>query len=248
MFAQPNLPIPPSDPDLFERLLHGPLRLTGQFVWGSNHTFLVEIGGAQGKLAAVYKPARGERPLWDFPDGSLAGREVAAYLTSQALGWNLIPPTVLRPEGPAGPGSVQLFIESDTDRHYFNLTAGEKQRLRPAAAFDVLINNADRKGGHILLAENGDLWLIDHGVSFHIEPKLRTVIWDFAGEPIPVELVEDVRRFGERLRHEAHLRDQFAELLSPEEVAALQRRAQAMVRRPRFPNPGSRRHIPWPPV
>ena len=120
-------------------------------------------------------------------------------MLSRALGWDLVPPTVLRPDGPAGPGSLQLFVDADPERHYFTFTEAEKQRLRPAAVFDLLVNNADRKGGHVLLGESDHLWLIDHGVCFHVEDKLRTVIWDFVGEPIPHELFATLRRLRQML-------------------------------------------------
>jgi hypothetical protein len=195
---------------------------------------------------AVYKPARGERPLWDFPEGSLAQREVAAYVISRALGWDLVPPTVLRPDGPAGPGSLQLFVDADPERHYFRFNQAEKQRLRPAALFDLLINNADRKGGHVLLGESDHLWLIDHGVCFHVEDKLRTVIWDFVGEPIPGELLAGLRIFRRALKEDAALQAELAALLSAPELSALQARAGRLLRLKCFPPPGAGRPYPWP--
>lgn len=230
---------------LLELLRKGRLELTGQFVWGSNDTFLTRVITADGEIQAVYKPSQGEQRLWDFPEGSLAARETAAYLTSRALGWDLVPPTVLRQDGPVGPGSVQLYVEADSDRHYFTFTPEEKQRLRPAAVFDLLINNADRKGGHVLLAHDGHLWLIDHGVCFHQEDKLRTVIWDFVGETIPPVLLEDLHAFGERLRG-GDFRREMAGLLSGPEVVALERRAARLLTDRRFPPPGRGRPYPWP--
>jgi uncharacterized repeat protein (TIGR03843 family) len=228
-------------------LAQGEISLTGQFVWGSNYTFLVRVSGEDGEIEAVYKPARGERPLWDFPSGTLAQREVAAYQTSRALGWDLVPPTVLRPDGPAGPGSLQLFVDADPERHYFTFNDEEKQRLRPAAAFDVLINNADRKGGHVLLGPNGHLWLIDHGVCFHEEEKLRTVIWDFAGEKIPAEILADIGRMHSALEAGGELRQSLDRLLAPKETRALKRRARALLTSGRFPLPSDdRRPYPWP--
>ncbi|MGH2605791.1 MAG: SCO1664 family protein [Anaerolineales bacterium] len=245
----PRLVSPPlvNEIDLLQILRHGRVELTGQFVWGSNHTFLTRVVNAEGEIQAVYKPSRGEQPLWDFPEGSLAARETAAYLTSRALDWDLVPPTVLREDGPAGPGSVQLYVEADSDRHYFTFTPEEKQRLRPAAIFDLLINNADRKGGHVLLAHDRHLWLIDHGVCFHRQDKLRTVIWDFIGEPIPDDLLEDLRGFRQRLRG-GDLRREMGSLLSGPEVAALERRADRLLSDPRFPPPGRGRPYPWPMV
>jgi len=218
----------------------------GQFQWGSNYTFLARLDHPAGELQAVYKPQRGERPLWDFPDGSLARREVAAWRVSEQLGWRLVPPTVLRADGPLGPGSLQLYLDLDPEHHYFTFSDDEKQRLRPAALFDVLVNNADRKGGHILLDGGGHVWLIDHGVCFHSEDKLRTVIWDFAGERVPDPLLAAVDRFRRELTGEASLRAAFESLLAAEEVAALRQRAAWIVDRGVFPIPGEGRPYPWP--
>ncbi len=222
------------------------MRVEGQFLWGSNYTFLARIEAAGGELAAVYKPARGEQPLWDFPEGSLAQREVAAYLTSQALGWDFVPPTVLRADGPAGPGSVQLYVDADPERHYFTFSDAEKERLRPAAVFDILVNNADRKGGHVLLDPQSHIWLIDHGVCFHAEPKLRTVIWDFADQPIPKILTQAVKQLRDRLSPGEPLSRRFEALLSGDEVEAMRERIEATLARPRFPAPGPGRPYPWP--
>ena len=235
----------PSDPVL-QVLSSGTIELKGQFVWGSNFTFLVQVTQGDETQPAVYKPARGERPLWDFPEGTLAQREVAAYVVSRALGWHLVPPTVLRPDGPAGAGSLQLFVDADPERHYFTFTEAEKQRLRPVAVFDLLINNADRKGGHVLLGESEHLWLIDHGVCFHAEDKLRTVIWDFVGEPIPRELLAALRRLRQALLDDDALRTELGGLLAAEEVEALQARADRLLRLKRFPPPGADRPYPWP--
>ncbi|MBX3047102.1 MAG: SCO1664 family protein [Anaerolineales bacterium] len=224
----------------------GELELEGQFTWGSNYTFLVRVGA---ELEGVYKPVKGEQPLWDFPPETLAGREVAAFLLSEALGWQLVPPTVFRSEGPFGPGSLQLRVQHDPEQHYFTFEDAVCQRLRPAAVFDLLANNADRKGGHILLGEDGHLWLIDHGICFHEEPKLRTVIWDFAGEHIPPDLVEDVRSLQARLRTGEELSEQLAVYLSPPELDALRQRVAALLAQPIFPHPPEdERYIPWPPV
>jgi len=153
---------------------------------------------------------------------------------------------VLRDDGPLGPGSLQLYLDLDLEHHYFTFTDPEKQRLRPAALFDVLINNADRKGGHILIDPDGDVRLIDHGVCFHHEDKLRTVIWDFAGEPIPESLLEPVARFGRELESDAGVRPTFEALLRPEEVEALHSRAAWIVEKGVFPFPGEGRPYPWP--
>jgi len=156
----------------------------------------------------VYKPQKGEMPLWDFPEESLAARESAAYLVSEALGWELVPPTIMRPDGPFGPGSYQYFIPHDPEQHYFTFDEAIHKRLRPTALFDLIINNADRKGGHILLGEDGHIWLIDHGLCFHAQPKLRTVIWDFSGQPIESPLLDSLQTLYDNLGLETQIRQQ----------------------------------------
>ena len=226
-----------------------PLTLQGEFVWGSNHTFLVEVAAPAGAFLAVYKPTRGERPLWDFPEASLARREAAAYIVSQALGWELVPPTVYRPDGPFGAGSLQLFIDHDPEYHYFNLSEEHRQRLRPVALFDLLVDNADRKGSHIIFDSENHLWLIDHGICFHVEPKLRTVIWDFAGEKLPAELAADLAALQLKLEQDMELSSDLQPLLEAEEIAALAARAARLLKRGKYPNPPTdHRPIPWPPI
>jgi len=215
-------------------------------LWGSNFTFLVQVSSGELQLAAVYKPVRGETPLWDFPPGTLASREVAAYWVSEALGLGMVPPTVLREEGPDGPGSLQLFVDADPERHYFTFSDQQKERLRPVALFDLVVNNADRKGGHILLGPSEHLWLIDHGLCFHQDYKLRTVVWDFVGQPIPQELLEDLRRALEDLQKGGQLRQHLEALLSPAEIQATIRRARALLEKAVFPEPGPGRPYPWP--
>lgn len=231
-------------------LQNGKMSLQAQFVSGSNYTFLAEVNGPDGALRVVYKPVRGEQPLWDFPERSLARREVAAYHVSEALGWELVPPTVYRRRGPLGAGSCQLFVNHNPDHHYFTFSAAEKQRLKPVAAFDVLINNADRKGGHVILDEENHLWLIDHGISFHVDDKLRTVIWDFAGQPIPGELLADLSRLLDALEAaDSPLRAALRPLLRPAEIRRLAARARALLDHPIYPLPDNhRRPYPWPPV
>jgi uncharacterized repeat protein (TIGR03843 family) len=233
-------------PDVLRILAQGAIEPVGQVVWGSNYTFLVNVALGQQALQAIYKPARGERPLWDFPHGSLVEREVAAFLVSEALGWQLVPATVLRDDAPAGPGSLQLYIEADPELHYFTFDEGLKDRLRPVALFDILINNADRKAGHILIDGEGKMWLIDHGVCFHDEPKLRTVVWDFAGEPIPAELLEDLRGLLQQLELNQELYARLTNLLSEDEIEALHMRTSALLAEPAFPEPGPGRPYPWP--
>ena len=223
----------------------GKVKVVGQFTWGSNYTFLAHVSDGNSELETVYKPQRGERPLWDFPKETLAGREVAAYLVSEALGWDLVPPTVFREDGPLGPGSLQLRVDHDPVQHYFTFDAATRQRLRPVALFDLIVNNADRKGGHILLEQGGKLWLIDHGICFHAEPKLRTVVWDFVGEEIPQELLADVRKLktqiGENLRRELGI------FLNSDELSALDARVDDVLEHPYFPAPPKdQRATPWP--
>jgi len=235
---------------ILEALQGGTIDLQGQFVSGSNYTFLAQLEYQDLRLPVVYKPVRGEQSLWDFPEHSLAKREAAAFVLSELLGWNLVPPTVFRRKGPLGRGSLQIFIQHNPEHHYFNFTPGERQRLRPFALFDLLANNADRKGGHLLLDADGDLWGIDHGVCFHVEDKLRTVIWDFAGEPLPAELLPAVRWVAEELlQPESAGWKALAPLLRPSEIRAVGRRAQKLLEAGVFPHPtGDRRAYPWPPV
>lgn len=249
----------PTPPDTaLNALQEGKIALKGEFMWGSNYTYLAQVRHGGEELPAVYKPTKGVRQLWDFSSSSLARREVAAYLVSQALGWVLVPPTAYRRDGPLGPGSLQLFIEHDPEYHYFNFSAEDRQRLRPTALFDLLINNADRKGSHVLLDADRHLWLIDHGICFHVDDKLRTVIWDFAGEEIPSKLLADLRLYyqkltpqgGNRLEIEgSEIPHQLSPYLNAAEIAALARRAEDLISGGCFPNPDpSRRQFPWPPV
>lgn len=237
------------DKDLTLSVLQsGKMRLEGQFVYGSNYTYLGICQLNQRALKAVYKPIQGERPLWDFPVHTLAKREVAAYLVSEALGWDLVPPTVLRnQQAPLGPGSVQLFIEHDPNTHYFNLNESDRALLPKVALFDLLINNADRKGGHLLFDPQGKLWLIDHGLSFNVEDKLRTVVWEMAGQRIPSDLLMDLEKITLNLEPEKALYEALQTLLSPEEIEALQERTQKYRNRQIFPlPPEDRRAYPWP--
>lgn len=239
--------------DILSVLELGDISLKGEFIWGSNYTFLVEVQHQGSSLLGVYKPSRGERPLWDFPTASLAKREAAAYLVSEALGWRLVPPTVYRRKGPYGAGSLQLYIEHDPEYHYFRFTDEDLQRLRPVVVFDLLINNADRKGSHILKDPDGRLWLIDHGVCFHVEDKLRTVIWDFVGEPIPDELLADLRNLAMQLDSAPQQAGDLAQMLhrylSWAEIRALQRRALRIAEAAIFPEPDPhRRPFPWPQI
>ncbi len=240
----------PNKNTIIEILLKGTLTLQGVFINSSNDTFLGACVYGEDRLQVIYKPARGENPLWDFPEATLAQREAAAYLVSEALGWELVPPTVYRRRGmPAGQGSLQLYIEHDPNYHFFTFSAEDRQRLRPAALFDLLINNADRKGGHILVDPVGHIWLIDHGVCFHEEFKLRTVIWDFSGETIPRELKNDLARLADNLEGGENAAPKLKKLLTGSEFQALKERARALAGAETFPAPDrERRPFPWPPV
>lgn len=235
----------------FERaealLAHGEIvRDAGLTLWGSNYAVLVTVQDVGRRALAVYKPRWGERPLWDFPDGSLCYREVLTYHVSEALGWNLVPPTVLR-EGPLGLGSVQLFIAHSPKVTYFNLDDCFVDQLQRFALFDFIVNNADRKGGHVLLDTRGKLWGIDHGLTFHAAPKLRTVIWEFAGQPVGDYLLRDVGRLREQLAVEdSPLVVLLRVYLTLREVLALERRVGLLLGGGCFPVLVSGAGYPWP--
>lgn len=250
----------------------GELILLGRIRSASNATFLCEARGSEQSVNCVYKPVAGEQPLWDFPDGTLAGRERSAYLISAALGWNIVPHTIIR-DGPAGWGMVQLWIDEAEDddetdlvdlcpadsvpsgylpvlRAYDHrgdevaLVHADDVRLRRIAVFDVIINNADRKGGHILTAVDGRVYGVDHGVSLHVEEKLRTVLWGWAGKPVDDSVMEAVAELDRVLA--GPLATALSEHITVREVAALQRRVSELLRDPIMPMPDSRRPIPWP--
>jgi uncharacterized repeat protein (TIGR03843 family) len=279
---------PPPAPEVLELLQHGSLDVTGRIVAASNATLLctVELDGTTG--TCVYKPVRGEQPLWDFPDGTLAGREVGSYLISATTGWGVIPPTVLR-SGPYGTGMVQQFIEtpgatvSDLDggevpdldvedesyelidlcppegvpdgwrpvlrAHDYGgdvvvLAHADDARLRRMAVLDCVINNADRKGGHVLHGVDGRVYGVDHGIALHAENKLRTVLWGWTGEPIGDEATEVLSRLAAEL--EGALGEAMHEHLTVREVDALQRRVRGLLAKPTMPGPRGDRMIPWP--
>jgi uncharacterized repeat protein (TIGR03843 family) len=213
---------------------------------GSNDTFLVAVSDGLQTRDAVYKPRRGERPLWDFPSGTLYKREYAAYLVTQALSWDFIPFTVIR-EGPYGIGSLQLFIDADPQSNYFTLREECPEELERIALFDCLSNNADRKASHCFRDWSGRVWSIDHGLTFHQDPKLRTVIWDFAQEPISGHLMEQVAGLLESLRSPQGLAQELAPLLAPGELVALRRRLESLLSSGHFPSHDpNRRNVPWP--
>lgn len=225
-------------------LQSGEVEVLGRMPWSSNATLLVELRHDGTCLRAVYKPRRGERPLWDFPPG-LDRREVAAYELSAWLGWDIVPETVLRddPGLPFGVGSLQRFVPFDVEAHYFTLLEQPARHaaLRTIGCFDLLVNSADRKGGHCLAGDDGRVWAVDNGLTFHDEPKLRTVIWDFASQAIDDHLLDGVRR----VAHEGGP-DTLSDLLDDDERAALVERAAEVVADGTFPIDTTGRCYPWP--
>lgn len=250
-------PAPPATASEAVALAEGDLRPVGFLDNASNHTLLAQVGAATDGRFAVYKPRAGERPLWDFPTGTLCQREAAAFEVSQALGWHLVPPTVLRTDGPAGPGSLQAFVPHDPQRHYFTLVqAGERlEPLARMAVFDLLVNNADRKASHVLVPDEEDaapqgILGCDHGLCFHVEPKLRTVIWDLGAHPVPAAWREDVAALAATLREPGdELTVRLGQLLSAAELEALAGRAEAVATLEALPalDPEERPY-PWPPL
>ncbi|WP_443055061.1 SCO1664 family protein [Streptomyces sp. NBC_00691] len=264
---------PPTPRDA-ELLARGELTVRGQVREASNAVLYCSVAYGGREAACVYKPVAGEAPLWDFPDGTLAQREVAAYEISEAMGWGLVPPTVLR-DGPYGEGMVQLWIEADPQARLLALTeddeAGEGWKavgpaqvdedrtallvhadtpdLRRLAVLDAVINNGDRKGGHLLPAPGGHLYGIDHGVTFHVDDKLRTLLWGWAGEELPAEAAGVLDALGRSLAPGEPLAARLAELLTDAEVAAVRARVEALRTTGRHPEPsGQWPAIPWPPV
>lgn len=233
--------------ELKTSLANDAFTLEGQFVHGSNYTFLGTVHAAGGDYRAVYKPTRGEMPLWDFPERTLARREVAAYLVSETLGWHLVPTTIYRRKKlKFGPGMLQVFVDHNPEQHYFTFPVEERARQDVVAVFDEVINNADRKSSHVLRGTDGRFYCIDHGVCFHVQDKLRTVIWEFAGKPIRTELLEDLRIF---LETEELIRQTLKPYLRAGEITALFRRVKALLSSGIHREPGDeRRMYPYPPV
>ena len=227
--------------EALDLLSRGTVTVKGRMPWASNVTLLTEVVLDGACVRAIYKPEQGERPLWDFPPG-LYRREWAAYLFSEALGWGLVPPTIVR-EGPHGEGSFQLFLEAEFEQHWFTLREDprHRERLQKICVYDFVANNADRKSGHCLLGPDGEIYGIDNGLTFHADLKLRTVIWDYAGEPIPKSMLDDLKRFVK-----GGLPAPLAEILSPAEQQALLVRAQALADYARFPEDRSGHRYPWP--
>ena len=244
------MPIELTEDRVLETLHLGEMEEKGLLPYSSNHSFLVVVEHGDLTLPAVYKPQRGEAPLWDFEWGTLCKRETAAYEISRILGWGIVPPTVLR-IGSRGLGSVQFFIEHDREAHYFS--AAEDARyadtFRRLALFDFVVNNADRKSGHCLIGVDGRVWAIDHGICFHVEHKLRTVIWEFSCEIIEDVYLADLAALRRELAADSELRQSLASLLSQAEFSAMRKRVEQLLRTRVYPAPSShRRNFPWPPI
>jgi uncharacterized repeat protein (TIGR03843 family) len=237
---------------VIELLTQGEIELLGRVLWSSNSTFIAMVRDGELETPAVYKPAQGEQPLWDFDAGTLCRREVATYELSRDLGWPDIPPVVLR-EGPYGIGSVQLFVDADPEEHYFTLRYRPEfdVAFRRVALFDYAVNNADRKSGHLLQSSDGErIWCIDHGLTFHEEYKLRTVIWEYAGEPVEPESLDALSTLCSRLdQPDGNLCRTLLEFISPDEIEALRHRVRQLVDSHVYPQPRPAwRNVPYPMV
>ena len=250
MSSDPDGFTPPLDlpvDDALALLERGEISIEGRLVDASNATLYCAVSADGVSAACVYKPVAGERPLWDFPDGTLAEREVAAYTVSAATGWQIVPPTVLR-VGPAGPGMVQLWVQPDESTDLVALIRRrDREELRRVAVFDAVINNADRKGGHLLPTQRGHVYGVDHGVSFHVEDKLRTVLWQWAGRTLPGPVQETLRRVRRDL--DGGLGERLGELLTTAEVRRTRARVDRLLSTRRHPEPsGDWPAVPWPPM
>jgi uncharacterized repeat protein (TIGR03843 family) len=232
---------------VLDLLRSGEIGIEGRLVDASNATLYCAVALGETRSRCVYKPVRGERPLWDFPDGTLAARETAAFEVSEAMGVGVVPPTMLR-DGPLGPGMVQLWIDVDETVDLVELCRSDDMRLRRVALFDVVVNNADRKGGHLLPAPSGRVYGIDHGVTFHVQDKLRTLLWTWRGQRLCSDEVATLSRLRDAMEAGAALVCRLGELLSGPEVAALERRVDRLLAERRFPLPsGDWPPVPWPP-
>ncbi len=232
-------------------LQFGKVELSGQAIRGSNSTFLCNVILENQSLQAIYKPTKGERPLWDFPHNTLAQREVSAFIVSFLLGWNFVPPTVFRSQSAIfGKGSLQFYIDHDPMFHYLNYPSVDHNTMMKIVVFDLIINNADRKSGHVLFDNHKNVWLIDHGLCFNFENKLRTVIWEYAGEKIPEFLKNDVQKFMSLLKLSNHrLVKKLKMLLSKNEFITIIHRGEEILSLDVFPSPEpNRRSYPWPPI
>ena len=232
--------------DDLQLLRDGEIEILGRIVEASNATLLCTITLGERTEHCVYKPVLGERPLWDFPDGTLAGRELASYAVSEATGWGIVPPTVLR-DGPAGSGMVQLWMDGDDEVDVIELINARPESLRRMAVLDAVINNSDRKGGHVLLGLDERVRGVDHGICLHADPKLRTVLWGWAGQRIDAELLADIAGLADTLGSDGPLAAELDELLTIAEVEALLGRIEGLLDVPVMPHPGQGHMIPWPP-
>jgi uncharacterized repeat protein (TIGR03843 family) len=240
-----GLRAPADDAEARALLLDGEIDLEGRMLDASNVTLVGYIRTGELEAECVYKPVAGERPLWDFPDGTLAGREVSAALISEATGWRVVPPTVLR-DGPFGPGMVQLWVDGDPDVDLAAFVRSYDPGLRRMAIFDAVVNNADRKGGHIIPTSDGHVYGVDHGICFSVDPKLRTLLWRWAGQPLPAEALEVLEKLTGDLMGD--LGDQLHEHLTRREVRRTQQRVAELLRSGRYPQPsGDWPALPWPP-
>ncbi len=236
---------PADDAEALDLLREGVIDLEGRLLDASNVTLVGAIRTGTLEAECVYKPVAGERPLWDFPDGTLAGREISAFLVSEATGWGVVPPTVLR-EGPFGPGMVQLWIDGDETVDLPAFVRRDDPALRRMAVFDAVVNNADRKGGHIIPTPDGHVYGVDHGICFSVDPKLRTLLWRWAGTPLPADAVAVLERLGDELRGE--LGERLHEHLTRREVRRTPQRVADLLRTGRHPLPsGDGPARPWPP-
>jgi hypothetical protein len=243
--AEPDLRPPSDDAEALDLLRTGEIDLEGRMLDASNVTLVGTIRSGALTAECIYKPVAGERPLWDFPDGTLAGREISAYLVSEAMRWRVVPPTVLR-EGPFGPGMVQLWMDGDESVDLAEFVRRDDPALRRMAVFDAVVNNADRKGGHIIPMTDGHVYGVDHGICFSVDPKLRTLLWRWAGQPLPVAALEVLERLSDELRGD--LGDQLHEHLTRTEVRCTQRRVADLLRTKLHPEPsGEWPALPWPP-
>ena len=243
--AGTDLRAPRDDAESRRLLCEGEIDLEGRLLDASNVTLVGTIRTDTLVGECVYKPVAGERPLWDFPDGTLAGREISAFLVSEATGWGVVPPTVLR-DGPFGPGMVQLWMDGDESIDLAAFVRRDHPGLRRMAVFDAVVNNADRKGGHIIPMPDGHVYGVDHGICFSVDPKLRTLLWRWAGKPLPDDAVAMLERMADELRGD--LGEQLHEHLTRKEVRATQQRVAELLRTGRHPEPsGDWPALPWPP-
>jgi hypothetical protein len=243
--AGPELRAPIGDVESRLLLCEGVIDLEGRLLDASNVTLVGAIRTATLEAECVYKPVAGERPLWDFPDGTLAGREISAFLVSEATGWGVVPPTVLR-EGPFGAGMVQLWMDGDPEVDLGAFVRRDFPGLRRMAVFDAVVNNADRKGGHIIPMRDGHVYGVDHGICFSVDPKLRTLLWRWAGKQLTAEALEVLERLGDELRGD--LGEELHEHLTRREVRTTQQRVTELLRTGRHPEPsGEWPALPWPP-